>query len=77
MSRDRTQDSANGELDDASRLLTTEELAELLQVPITTLYAWRYHSKGPPAIRVGRHLRYPTDGVRSWLYDAESDVRGG
>jgi excisionase family DNA binding protein len=40
------------------RLADVVELATYLGVPVTTLYAWRYKRKGPPALRVGRHLRY-------------------
>jgi excisionase family DNA binding protein len=52
-----------------SRLLTPSELAEMLGVPIATLYAWRYHGKGPPALRIGRHLRYPAEELRQWIGD--------
>ncbi|MGF1618095.1 MAG: helix-turn-helix transcriptional regulator [Acidimicrobiia bacterium] len=40
------------------RLLGVHELAAYLDVPVKTLYAWRYKREGPPALRVGRHLRY-------------------
>ncbi len=33
------------------------------QVPVRTLYTWRYHRKGPWAHRVGRHLRYRWEDV--------------
>jgi excisionase family DNA binding protein len=49
------------------QLLTAEEVARLLRVPKATLYAWRYQSKGPPAVRVGRHLRYRPGDVEEWL----------
>lgn len=57
------------------RLLTPSELAEILGVPVATLYAWRYQSKGPPAIRIGRHLRYPADGLRSWIKERGTGER--
>jgi excisionase family DNA binding protein len=50
-----------------SRLLTPDEVAERLRVPRATLSQWRYLRSGPPAIRVGRHLRYPEDGFEAWL----------
>lgn len=40
------------------RLLTTEELAEYLNLPIGTLYRFNYIGSGPRPIKVGRHLRY-------------------
>ena len=54
------------------RLITTEELAAYLSVPRSTLYAWRYRGEGPPAIRVGRYLRYRMTEVEGWL-DLRSD----
>lgn len=57
------------------RLLSAEELAEYLTIPIATIYAWRYQGKGPPGFRVGRHLRYREGDVETWLIDqlAESN----
>ena len=49
------------------RLLTVEELADYLGVPIATLYAWRYRGEGPPGFRVGRHLRYRRNDVEQWI----------
>ena len=49
------------------RLLSPEELSAFLQVPVPTLYVWRYKGVGPPAHRVGRHLRYRADQVVEWL----------
>lgn len=54
-------------------LLTTEELASYLGVPRSTLYAWKYRGDGPPAIRVGRHLRYRSPEVERWL-DAQTQT---
>jgi len=49
------------------RLLTVEDLAEYLNVPIATIYAWRYRGKGPRGFRVGRHLRFREGDVEEWL----------
>ena len=52
---------------------TTESLwdinqaAAYLGVPVQTLYAWRKRHYGPPAGRVGRHLRYDPAAVRKWF----------
>jgi len=48
-------------------LLTVPELARYLGIPIKTLYAWRYRRHGPPALRVGRHLRYRVRDVEEWM----------
>ena len=45
------------------RLFTAQELADYLEVPVTTLYHWRQHREGPPAFRVGKHLRYRMSDV--------------
>lgn len=49
------------------RLLEPQEVAEILGVPISTLYRWKYARKGPQAIRVGKHLRYRREDVQRWL----------
>jgi excisionase family DNA binding protein len=51
----------------SERLLSTEEVARLLVVPVTTLYTWRYKRTGPKAYRVGKHLRYRLADVLEWL----------
>ena len=50
-----------------TRLLTPEDLAAELGVPVATLYRWRYHGTGPKALRVGRHLRYRRAEVDAYL----------
>ena len=52
---------------DENRLLSATELADYLAVPVATLYAWRYRGEGPPAMRVGRYLRYRWSDVQRWL----------
>ncbi len=48
-------------------LISIEDLAEYLGVPVTTIYDWRVAGKGPCAIRVGRHLKFAVTDVREWL----------
>src|SRR4051812_13003699 len=45
---------------------TPRELAARLKIPLKTLYAWRYRGEGPPALKVGRHLRYRARDVERW-----------
>ncbi|MCL1692279.1 MAG: helix-turn-helix domain-containing protein [Actinomycetia bacterium] len=54
-------------MESPDRLLTVEDLAEYLGVPVATLYAWRYHRQGPPGFRVGRHLRYRWTDIEEWI----------
>jgi len=49
------------------RLLTVQELAEYLGVPVATLYQWRHRREGPPGFRVGRHVRYRWSDVAEWI----------
>lgn len=51
------------------RLANVQELAAYLRVPVKTLYAWRYHKTGPPALRVGKHLRYRWADINRWVAD--------
>jgi excisionase family DNA binding protein len=51
------------------RLWTVEELSVYLGIPVPTLYRWRRYRCGPPAHRIGRHLRYVPDEVVAWLRD--------
>jgi predicted DNA-binding transcriptional regulator AlpA len=51
------------------RLLTANELADFLDVPIKTLYAWRHRGEGPIGFRAGRHIRYRWVDVEVWIED--------
>jgi excisionase family DNA binding protein len=46
-----------------------DDVAAYLRVPVETLYAWRKRKYGPPAARIGRHLRYDPADVRAWFRD--------
>jgi excisionase family DNA binding protein len=48
-------------------LIDVQQLAAYLDVPVKTLYAWRYRREGPPAFRVGRHLRYRRSDIQRWI----------
>ncbi|MFF8911944.1 helix-turn-helix transcriptional regulator [Streptomyces sp. NPDC015032] len=49
------------------RYLTPIDLADLLGVPIETVYQWRRKDTGPRGFRVGRHLRFDPEDVRTWV----------
>ena len=44
-----------------------EWLSGLLGIPARTIYSWRQRGEGPPAYRVGKHLRYRRSDVETWL----------
>jgi predicted DNA-binding transcriptional regulator AlpA len=52
------------------QLMTTEELAELIRMKPQTIAKWR--SAGiadpPPAIHLGRQVRYDAEEVMDWIY---------
>ncbi|MDP9069232.1 MAG: helix-turn-helix domain-containing protein [Actinomycetota bacterium] len=64
---DRDADLLRSSFDISSRLLSTEEVARILVVPVSTLYGWRYKGTGPTAYRVGKHLRYRLADILDWL----------
>jgi DNA-binding transcriptional regulator YiaG len=51
----------------AESLWSIDQVATYLNVPVQTLRTWRKHQTGPPAARIGRHLRYDPAHVRSWI----------
>ncbi|MGH2688177.1 MAG: helix-turn-helix transcriptional regulator, partial [Actinomycetota bacterium] len=57
------------------RLLSIEEVADLLQIPVTTLYKWRFRREGPTPLRVGRFLRYDPGDVVSWVEERKAASR--
>lgn len=48
-------------------LLSAEDVAAFLSIPVRTLYQWRHKGTGPKGIRVGRHLRYRQQELEAWL----------
>jgi excisionase family DNA binding protein len=57
----------NSTLSALEPLLSIEELAEYLDVPVTTIRDWRTDGKGPCAIKVGGRVRFATSDVLAWL----------
>ena len=50
-----------------AKLLKPDDVADLLGIPIATIYVWRTRGRGPRALKVGKHLRYRAADVESWL----------
>jgi hypothetical protein len=57
------------------QLMTIEEVAELLRMPVATLRYWRVLDSGPRDFIIGRRLRYWRDDVMTWL-DAQRESTG-
>jgi excisionase family DNA binding protein len=56
---------------DQWRLLSVEDVADYLGVPVATVRRWRYVGDGPRSLKVGRHVRYRREDVDAWL-DAQA-----
>lgn len=50
-------------------LWTVDDVSAFLRIPVETLYQWRKKRVGPPARKIGRHLRYDPAAVRAWFND--------
>lgn len=51
----------------AIEYLTEYEFAELVRVSYPTVRRWRATGTDPPALRIGRSIRYPRSSVLAWL----------
>ncbi|HVD79981.1 MAG TPA: helix-turn-helix domain-containing protein [Propionibacteriaceae bacterium] len=56
-------------------LLTIQEVADLVRVPVATLRYWRHLGTGPRSFRIGRSVRYWRTEVFAWLDDQASSDR--
>ncbi|MDA2810373.1 helix-turn-helix domain-containing protein [Nocardiopsis sp. RSe5-2] len=52
---------------DFEALWTIEQVSAFLGLPKKTLYQWRHKGYGPRSHRVGKHVRYFPEEVRSWV----------
>ncbi|MCM1975338.1 helix-turn-helix domain-containing protein [Streptomyces sp. G1] len=49
------------------RYLTPDDIAEMFEVPLETVYQWRKKRTGPPGFRIGKHLRYDPADVHAYV----------
>ena len=56
---------------EAPHLWDIDEVSHYLAVSKNTIYGWRKTNYGPPAIRIGKHLRWLPERVIVWA--AEQD----
>jgi hypothetical protein len=47
--------------------VTSDEAAEIVRRPVSTLAYWRHRGEGPPYAKVGRRVRYRRLDVEAWL----------
>ena len=61
------------------RLLSVEEVAERLGVPVSTLHYWSYKGEELVGARIGRRLRYRESQVEGYIrakFQEREGVRG-
>ena len=73
---DRQELGASRDDPQPGRLRDSEELAAFLGIPVETVITWRHRKKGPPFLRVGRHVRYDLAEVHEWLASRRNLPRG-
>jgi predicted DNA-binding transcriptional regulator AlpA len=54
------------------RYLTPDDIAEMFEVPLETVYQWRKKRTGPPGFRIGKHLRYDPADIRAYVSERKS-----
>lgn len=59
------------------KLLTTKEVAEYIDIAISTVIQYRVNRNGPVYIKVGQLVRYGKSDVDAWLKDKEIHANNG
>ena len=54
-------------------LLTMQEVADVVRVPVATLRYWRHLGTGPRSFRIGRSVRYWHTEVLHWLEEQSTN----
>lgn len=68
ISKEAVTTQKNGKLEP---MLTIEDLSDLLQVPVATIYGWNSKGTGPQGKKIGRHVRYLQSHVAEWIANAQ------
>lgn len=50
-----------------SENLNEEQTSEALDVKVATLRNWRSQDKGPDYLKIGRSVKYPIDGIHTFI----------
>lgn len=56
------------------RLWGVDDLSAFLGVPVRTIRGWRSKNYGPPARKVGKHLRWDPTEVCEWFNNLDQDA---
>jgi hypothetical protein len=62
--------------------MSPEQFSEEYQIPVATVYQWRYRGVGPTWHKIGKHLRARRTDVDRWAdeqvdHPQQSHERGG
>jgi len=57
-------------------VLTPEDVANLLQVTVSTLQNWRYNGRGPIFSRMGGIIRYTREDVNAFVSSSRQSITG-
>ncbi len=58
----------------ANDLLTIEEAAERLRVPVKTLRYWRHRNTGPASFRMGRRVFYRASELDRYIHELAGPI---
>ena len=53
-------------------LMTLDEVAAHLKVPVATMRKWRVEGKGPAGFRIGKYIRYRRSTVEAFIAEQEA-----
>ena len=57
------------------KLLSAQEVADYVGVPLATLYVWNSRGTGPRRVNVGKHVRFRRADVEAWIDRHYADQR--
>lgn len=49
------------------KLLRVTDVAQILEVPVSTVHHWVARGEGPPSFKIGKHRRFDAAAVYEWL----------
>lgn len=75
--RDAAQQEANTPGGEIANLWSIAKVSRYLAVSKDTIYGWRKSDYGPPAIKVGKHLRWQPERVVAWVEEQQLRTSGG
>ena len=58
------------------KLLTTEELAEMMRTSVRTVAYWNHIGSGPQSVKAGRRRLYRLTDVEAWLDEQAAKEAG-